>query len=45
METYIADLVDMEADKQEELRALLFNSEIELEDFEDGYVEFDDYAQ
>jgi hypothetical protein len=45
METYIADLIDMEADKQEELRTLLLNTEIDLEDFDNDYVEFDDYAQ
>ena len=45
METYIADLIDMEADKQEELRTLLLNTEIDLEDFDNDYDEFDDYAQ
>ena len=45
METYIADLIDMEADKQEELWILFLNTEIDLEDFDNDYDEFDDYAQ
>lgn len=44
METYIADLVDHEADKQEILRSL-FNEDSSWEEDDYDVVDFDDYSQ